>query len=206
MAVIRGLQDFKSALRGGGARPNLFEVVIPSLPAAVANDPQGLGTTFDSEGFKLLCKAAAIPASTSGVIEVPFRGRVFKVSGDKTYETWTLTVINDEDFRHRHTLEGWMQNINSQSSHCGLTEPASYMHNAQVFQLGRKKDGSACGPETLSGNTSHEANVLAQYRFVDMFPTNISEIALGYDNSDQIEEYTVEFQYQYYYREDPTGE
>lgn len=206
MAQIRGLQDFKSALRGGGARPNLFEVVIPTLPQAVAVDPQGLGnSTFDTEGFRYLCKAAQIPGATNGLIQVPFRGRVFKVAGDKTFDNWTVTIINDQDFRHRHVFEAWIQNVNQQSDHSGLAEPASYMHNAQVFQLGRQKDGPVAR-ETISGAGNPEANVLAQYRFVDMFPVNISPIELSYDSTDQIEEYTVEFAYQYNYREQPTGE
>jgi hypothetical protein len=205
MAVIRGLQDFKSALRGGGARPNLFEIVIPAFPAAVATDPQGLGQTWDTEGLRMLAKAASLPGETNGTIDVPFRGRVFKVSGDKTYEPWVVTIINDQDFRHRNALAGWMQSINQQSDHCGLTEPASYMHNAQVFQLGRG-DGGTCQPETLSGTGNPPAQVLAQYRIVDMFPTNISPIELNMESSDQIEEFTVEFTYQYHYREQPTGE
>lgn len=206
MAQIRGLQDFKSALFGGGARPNLFEVVIPTLPSDVATDPQGLGNpNFDTQGFRYLCKAAAIPEATLGLIEVPFRGRVFKVAGDRTFPNWTVTVINDQDYRHRHVFEAWIQNIGQQSDHSGLAEPASYMHNAQVFQLGRQKDGPV-QRETLSGAGNPEANVLAQYRIVDMYPVSVSPIELGYDNADQIEEYTVEFAYQYHYREQPTGE
>jgi hypothetical protein len=213
MAIIKGLKDFKSALRGGGARPNLFEVLIPTLPAAVANDPQGLAGNFDIGGFRILCKATALPGSTQGVIEIPFRGRTFKVAGDKTFETWTVTVINDEDFRHRNTFEAWMQNISQQSDHSGLSNPACYMHNAQVFQLGRQTRNGDCGPgvvretfTTSDAGNQQTANVLAQYRFVDMFPINVSPIELSYDSSDQIEEFTVEFAYQYYIREEPTGE
>ena len=99
--MANSIQDFKSALIGGGARPNLFEVTIPSTPAAVNL----------TENFPILCKAAALPASNIASIDVPFRGRIFKVAGDRTFDTWTVTVINDQDFLIRDAMEAWMQSI-----------------------------------------------------------------------------------------------
>ena len=178
----RTISDFKSRLVGGGARPNLFEVRMTDLPDFVDDWP--------SETFQFMCKAAALPASNIAAIDVPFRGRIFKVAGDRTIDTWTITVINDEDFRIRNAMEQWMDGIAKLSNNLGATNPSAYMREATVFQLGR-------GATPRSVNSDGERNaVLAEYKFIDIFPTNISQIDLSYDSSDTIEEFTVEFQVQ----------
>ena len=178
----RTISDFKSRLVGGGARPNLFEVRMTDLPDFVDDWP--------SETFQFMCKAAALPASNIAAIDVPFRGRIFKVAGDRTIDTWTITVINDEDFRIRNAMEAWMDGIAKLSNNLGATNPSAYMRNATVFQLGR-------GATPRSVNSDGERNaVLAEYEFIDIFPTNISQIDLSYDSSDTIEVFTVEFQVQ----------
>ena len=178
----RTISDFKSRLVGGGARPNLFEVRMTDLPDFVDDWP--------SETFQFMCKAAALPASNIAAIDVPFRGRIFKVAGDRTIDTWTITVINDEDFRISNAMEQWMDGIAKLSNNLGATNPSAYMRNATVFQLGR-------GATPRSVNSDGERNaVLAEYEFIDIFPTNISQIDLSYDSSDTIEEFTVEFQVQ----------
>ena len=99
-------------------------------------------------------------------------------------------VINDEDFRIRNAMEAWMDGIAKLSNNLGATNPSAYMRNATVFQLGR-------GATPRSVNSDGERNaVLAEYEFIDIFPTNISQIDLSYDSSDTIEEFTVEFQVQ----------
>ena len=175
------ISQFKSALIGGGARPNLFEVELTTLPA---------GITWDSDNFRYMCKAAALPASNIANIDVPFRGRIFKVAGDRTFDTWTVTVINDEGFRLRNAFEEWMELISKLSNNLGATNPAAYMTNAKVFQLGR---GSSASSTTNAGTANA---VLKEYEFIDIFPTNISQIDLSYDTGDTIEEFTVEFQVQ----------
>ena len=192
MAIpIRGLSQFKTALSGGGARPNLFEVRLPDdFPA----DPQGFRISDFGRRSRFMCKAASLPASIASPIEVPFRGRTLKVSGDRQFESWTVTIINDEDFEIRRAMEGWMQALNQYSDHSGLTEPASYMRDAQVFQLGRGKVNVEAG-QGSGGN----ANILAQYHFQDIYPTNVGPIDLSYDSENTIEEYTVEFQVQFWY-------
>ena len=178
----RTISDFKSRLVGGGARPNLFEVRMTDLPDFVDDWP--------SETFQFMCKAAALPASNIAAIDVPFRGRIFKVAGDRTIDTWTITIINDEDFRIRNAMEAWMNGIAKLSNNLGATNPSAYMRNATVFQLGR-------GANPRSENADGDRNaVLAEYEFIDMFPTNISQIDLSYDSSDIIEEFTVGFQVQ----------
>ncbi len=178
----RTISDFKSRLVGGGARPNLFEVRMTDLPDFVDDWP--------SETFQFMCKAAALPASNIAAIDVPFRGRIFKVAGDRTIDTWTITIINDEDFRIRNAMEAWMNGIAKLSNNLGATNPSAYMRNATVFQLGR-----GANPRSTDANGDRNA-VLAEYEFIDMFPTNISQIDLSYDSSDTIEEFTVEFQVQ----------
>jgi hypothetical protein len=193
MASIKSLSQFKSALIGGGARPNLFEVEL-TFPTGINQLVQADGgSEFDLENFKFMCKAAALPASNVASIDVPFRGRTLKVAGDRTFDTWTITVINDESFSHRRSFEAWMQNIAQYSDHTGLTDPGDYMATAVVRQLGRGSVNRESG--TGSGGN---ANVLAQYKFYDIFPTNIAAIDLSYDTSDAIEEFTVEFQIQFF--------
>ena len=105
MAIL-GVDDFKSKLRGGGARPNLFKATV-NFPAYAGGDVEL--TSF-------LCKAAQLPASVMNVVEVPFRGRQLKVAGDRTFETWTVTIINDTDFNTRNAMERWMNGINAHSA------------------------------------------------------------------------------------------
>lgn len=192
----RGISQFKSKLIGGGARPNLFEVDV-TFPTGINLGVQGDGTgQFDKENFRFLCKAAALPASTVTPIPVPFRGRELKVAGDRSIDVWTVSVINDENFSHRRAFEAWTQNIAQYGDHSGLTNPNDYMGNAIVYQLGRSPSN------TQGSNTTGEnANILAQYRFIDIFPTGISEIGLSYDQGNTIEEFTVEFQVQYWFPE-----
>ena len=178
------LSNFKSKLIGGGARPNLFEVELATLPDAVS------AASWNADDFKFMCKAAALPAQNIASIDVPFRGRTFKVAGDRTIDTWTVTIINDEKFNLRRAMEEWTEQIAKLDNNLGTTNPSDYMVNAMVYQLGR-------GSTPSSENNSGDANaVLAQYEFVDIFPTSVSQIDLSYDSSDTIEEFTVEFQVQ----------
>jgi hypothetical protein len=179
------IANFKSALSGGGARNNLFEVIL-SFPTFNDVEPTENGnpdTTSVTEllnNSRLLIKAAALPASTIAPIDVPFRGRILKVAGDRTFETWTITVINDNDFTLRTKFEQWMNNINNVKDSTGTLDPAVYQADARVIQLNR------------NGKT------LREYKFRDIFPTNISTIDLNYETTDTIEEFTVEFQVLYW--------
>ena len=173
------ISNFKAALIGGGARPNLFEVELTTLPGGIA---------WDADQFRYMCKAAQLPASTIAQIDVPFRGRIFKVAGDRTIDTWSVTIINDENFRLRNAFEEWVNMIPKLDNNLGATDPSAYMTNAKVFQLGR-------GSAPNSTNNAGDANaVLKEYEFIDIFPTTVSPIDLSYDSSDTIEEFTVDFQ------------
>ena len=191
MADTKSLSQFKSRLAGGGARPNLFEVSIPSFPSAIS-DAWGSGDQSENGTFKFLCKAAALPASNTPSIPVPFRGRQLKVAGDRTFDAWEVTIINDEDFQLRTAFERWANVISKLDDATGVTNPSSYMTDAYVQQLGRGAERFA------TTNSGGQSAVLRTYKFFDIFPTNISEIALGYDSGDTLEEFTVAFDVQYY--------
>ena len=179
----RNISQFKSKLIGGGARPNLFEVELTTLPPNVTSN-------WDAEVFSFMCKAASLPAQTIANVDIPFRGRIFKVAGDRTIEPWTITVINDEDFRFRNAFEQWTQQIADLDTNLGTTDPSAYMTNAKVYQLGR-------GSEKSSQSAGSGDNVvLKEYEFIDIFPTSVSAIDLSYDTGDTIEDFTVEFQVQ----------
>ena len=170
---LRKITDFKSKLIGGGARPNLFEVEL-AFPEEIAIDNDV------KEKARFLVKAAALPASNITPIDVNFRGRILKIVGDRTFDTWTITVINDTDFAIRSAFEKWMNSINRLSDATGTNNPADYQEDAYVHQLDR--DGST----------------LRTYRFYDVFPTQISQVDLSYETVDTIQEFTVELQVLYY--------
>ena len=170
---LRTISNFKSKLTGGGARSNLFEVVL-TFPDTAQPDSAVL------EKARFLVKAANLPASNVSPIEVPFRGRILKIAGDRTFDSWTVTVINDTDFAIRSAFERWQNTINRLSDNTGLVNPADYQADAYIYQLDR--DGST----------------LRTYKFHDVFPTNLSQIDLSYETTDTIQEFTVEMQVQWY--------
>ena len=172
---LRTISQFKTALGGGGVRPNLFEVRMDA-----SNLTEFMGGV-PAENLAFMCKAAALPAQNVSSIEVPFRGRQFKVAGDRTIDNWTITVINDENFAIRNAMERWSQSIIDNATNQGQIAPTNYMSSADVFQYSRQKgDGESVG-------------VLKQYRFVDIFPITVGDIALSYESGDTIEEFDVEF-------------
>ena len=195
---VRTIGQFKDKLRGGGARPNLFEVAIPEFPSFVGGGVYG---NVDKDTLRFMCKAANLPASNIAPVDVPFRGRILKVAGDRTFDPWTITVINDEDFRLRTAFEAWGNGISKLDNNTGATNPNVYMKDGFVYQLGRGATISSVGPTgaaTDAKGPTEAANVLRAYKFMQIFPTNISEIALSYETGDTIEEFTVEFQVQWF--------
>ena len=189
---LRTLNDFKSRLTGGGARPNLFECEINFPEAAIGTD------TGLPEYTRFLVKAANLPASTLSVIDIPFRGRNLKIAGDRTFDPWSITIINDTDFRIRNAFEKWMNYINKHEDNSGQTDPVNYQQNMKVYQLGRAIVGNS-----METNTSMP--VLKTYEFYGTFPTSISAIDLSYDSTDVIEEFTVDLQVQWWDALDGTG-
>ena len=179
----RSIVDFKSRMRGGGARSNLFEVTIEY--------PDLLGLPTDTDGPKatgeFLIKAAEIPASNLGNIPVPFRGRVLPIAGDRTFDPWTVTVINDTNFKIRDAMEKWSNLINDLQTSQGEINPEEYQTAAFVKQLSRE-----------GGDNPGPIDILREYRFEGIYPNVVSSIPLDYGATDQIEEFQVTFNYLFY--------
>ena len=181
----RSITNFRDRLVGGGARPNMFEVNI-TLPEQIA--PNG----DISQDMRFLVKGAEIPAAVIGNIPVPFRGRVLPVAGDRTFDPWTVTVINDAQFNIRDAMEQWSNLINDLQFDVGDINPADYQTKAEVFQLSRQSQGS--GGQS-AGKGGEIIQTLRTYNFEGIYPTEVSSIALDYGATDQIEEFQVTFNY-----------
>lgn len=160
------INEIRSQLAGGGARPNLFRVQIDTKDAAA-----NIKVPF-------MVQAAALPASNLGTIQVPYFGRQLKLAGDRTFDPWTVTVINDEDFKIRNALETWSNQINRLQGN--VRNLANYKSDAQVTQFG--KDGK----------------ILREYTFSGLFPIVVSNIDLNWGDIDTYETFQVEFQYDYW--------
>ena len=169
---MANINDFKAKLAGGGARANQFKVVMPFPGYAQVGG--------EIEDLAFLCRAAAIPAMTIANIDVNFRGRAVKIAGDRTIPNWTITVLNDTNFKLRNAFERWQNGINNMTDNEGLTNPVDYQVDAFVDHLDR------------NGNT------IKSYTLRGAFPTNIAEIPLNYDAVTDIEEFEVTFEYQYF--------
>lgn len=166
---------------GQGVKPNMFLIDV-QFPATLAKQ------TEDQNLTNLLCKSAALPGSNLGVIEVPFRGRTVKIAGDRTFDTWTATFFNDKDFKLRSFFEQWANSINT---HEGNTAPLFVPNNSSGYM-------ADLGVKQLEKDASAEGAILRTYSLKYCFPTNVSQIDVAYDSNDQIEEFTVEFQYSYF--------
>ncbi len=187
----RAISQFRSELDGGGLRPNLFEVQLDFPDGVVEGDSKPV----ISDG-KFFCKAAALPAANMGVIEVPFRGRQLKVAGDRTFDTWTVTIINDTDMGLRGAFERWINMLGTADSGQGRTNPSTYQKELYVYQLGRALPGSSANSSSFEDTNINPA--LRRYKFWGCFPTAVSQIDLAFDNNDAISEFTVEFQVQWW--------
>lgn len=187
----RTLTDFRARMVGGGTRSNLFECEInfPNfvLDSSITGDSSEL-----SRKTRFLIKAANLPASTLGVIDVPFRGRNLKIAGDRTFDPWTITVINDTDFSIRNAFERWMNLINKNQDAAGKIEPSQYQTEAYIYQLGRADH------KNMGGESTNIIPVLKTYKFYGIFPSSVSAIDVSYDSSDTIEEFTVDLQVQWW--------
>ena len=166
------INEIRSQLTFGGARNSLFQVTITNPVNGVAD----IKVPF-------LVKAAQIPASTLGVMEVPYFGRKIKLAGDRTFGDWTVSVINDEDFLIRNAMEQWSNSIQSLQGNLrafGSASPTLYKAQAQVTQF------------------SKTGVPIRSYTFNSIFPSEISPIDVDWNSTDSIEEFTVTFQYDWW--------
>ena len=190
-SLERTLTDFRARMVGGGTRSNLFECEI-NFPPLALNDSSTGDSSELSKKTRFLIKAANLPASTLGVIDVPFRGRNLKIAGDRTFDPWTITVINDTDFSIRNAFERWMNLINKNQDAAGKIEPSQYQREAYIYQLGRANH------KNTGSESTNIIPVLKTYKFYGVFPSSVSAIDVSYDSSDTIEEFTVDLQVQWW--------
>lgn len=169
------VSTFRSKLASDGARPNLFEVVIPTKNNYWTNS---------NGDFSFFCKAASIPGSTIGTVSVPYFGREIKLAGNRTFADWTVTIINDEDFKYRKEFENWMSVINS--------------HNTNVRGQNAGVNSYVVSSASVKQFSKVGNSVIRSYEFVSLFPIDISEITLDWGDNDSVEEFTVTFAYDYW--------
>ena len=174
MAVLR-VDDFRSRMTGGGARANLFSVIF-TYPGYVGGG--------DGDLTNLMCRSTRLPGSTIGTVEVPFRGRIVKLPGDRTFEPWEVTIYNDTNFNVRNSMEQWMNGINSHAGNLGLqmlgTGVGTYAQSIEVQQL------------------DQIGAVVKSYYLKNAFPSAVGQIELSYDQVTAIEEFTVTFEFDYW--------
>jgi hypothetical protein len=174
MATTFDINQFKTTLKNGGARPNQFQVTL-TFPLAVTN----LNSAY-SRASSFLVTVAELPGQTMGVTPVYYRGREIKLAGDKVFAPFTCTILNDTDFQLRDGLEKWMNAMERNSAKSGSTSPADYQSTIVVTQLDRS------------------GAVLRTYRLIDAFPTDISPIGLDFSANDQLSTFGATFQYQHF--------
>jgi hypothetical protein len=169
------VSDFRSRMTGDGARPNLFSCSIPGLTT-------NIGATSGADvTFNFMCRTGQLPGSMVNHVPLFYFGRELKFSGNRSFADWTVSIINDENFQVRNTFEKWMSKLNSHVGNLrSLTSPTDYQKDAYVTQYG--KDGS----------------VIKTYKFVGLFPIDVSPIDLDWAANDTIEEFAVTFGYQWW--------
>ena len=177
--------EFKSRLNGG-VRPNLYEVDI--------NFPVGVGNQKSlKEQGQYLCRSTSLPTHSQGLIEVPFRGRFLKIPGDRTFEAWTATFYNTDDFNLRAAFESWVNLGNQVDENIGVTGGFdNIFKDVYVRQLSK----DSVGQKGQTGG-SDKNKILRVYKLVDAWPTSVGAINVAFDSNDALEEFDVEFQYQY---------
>ena len=169
--------SFKTNLAagGGGARPSLYTIDINRT----------IGKSFTGAS-NILVKAAAIPASTIAPLTVNYMGRAIKSHGFRTFDTWTVTVINDEDMAARGNIIEWMRAI---SGSLQGNRSATFGADAETTN---DSEGDATITQMGIGGSATQ-----KWKVHQMWPTELGEIGLDW-SSDTIEEYTVAFAYDYW--------
>ena len=172
-----GVLQFQQKIKGA-VRPNLFQVNH--------DFPSAGGLNVNKELATFLCKSAALPASTVGTVELPFRGRVIKVPGDRTFESWTATFYMDDAFQLRGAYEKWIELTNTVDANTASVPMESVLQDIDVTQMDK------------FGGSAEKFKDIRQYKLVKGFPVSVSQVSLAYDNNDSYEEFDVEFAYQYF--------
>ena len=200
----RTIYDFKNRLIGGGARANLFECEIAFPEIALSTGASPINTTHANTDMRFLIKTAALPASNLTTIAVPFRGRTLKIAGDRTFDTWNITVLNDTNFRLRNAFEKWSNYINRHDDNSGVITPASYQREIVVHQLSRGVVSTNPTADKAPA-TGSSIPILKSYKLYGCYPSAVDAIPLSYDTTDTIEEFGVTFEVQWWDAFDPDG-
>ena len=188
--------DFKSKLNGG-VRPNLYQVDI-DFPARAIGALNGATKGSLMGETRYLCRSTSLPTHSQGLIEVPFRGRFLKIPGDRTFEAWTATFYNTEDFNLRAAFENWINITNQTNENIGVVGGFdSIFKDITIRQLSKDSGGAAVARAGAGGSQTDANNVLRVYKLIDAWPTSVGAINVAYDSNDALEEFDVEFQYQY---------
>jgi len=182
--------EFKSRLNGG-VRPNLYEVDI--------NFPVGVGDQKSlKEQGQYLCRSTSLPTHSQGLIEVPFRGRFLKIPGDRTFEAWTATFYNTADFNLRAAFENWINITNQTNENVGVVGGfEKIFKDITIRQLSKDTDAAVARAGAGGSGSGDANNVLRVYKLIDAWPTSVGAINVAFDSNDALEEFDVEFQYQY---------
>lgn len=184
------VQQFRSQMTADGARPNLFQCSIPNFPGLATGGGQtnpggGVDGTTVQEKFTFMCRASQLPGAQINSIPVNYFGRELKFAGNRTFPEWTVTIINDEDFKLKNTFEKWMHGLNSHVSNIRASQFRNSLaggYTADAFITQFAKTGEA----------------LKDYKFVGIFPIDVSPIEVDWGANDQIEEFAVTFAYQWW--------
>jgi hypothetical protein len=163
------IEEIKREFNFQGARPTLFEV-------SVTFNDAGIQTFLDN--LKFVASSTSIPESRLGNIAVPYFGRVVNFAGDRVYDPWAVTVMNDEEFKIRNALEAWSNLINQ--SEANIRRKIDYKAVATVKQY--SKTGEIVRTYTLSG----------------IYPSVISPIRLDWGLQNEFERFDVQFIYDYW--------
>lgn len=170
MAQLFNVQEFKSSLINGGARPNQFFVRL-SFPTFAAPGTAGRKSQF-------LVSVAELPGQTVNPAILFYRGREVKLAGDRVYAPWTTTVLNDSQFTIRTAIENWMNGMDNLNDKTGRLNPAEYQQPVEIYQLDRN------------------GGILKSYTLIDAFPVDLSPVGLDFGANDQISTFTCTWQYQ----------
>ncbi len=182
--MVFTVDEFRSQLTGDGARPNLFQVQL-SLPPFV-------GGAAEAQKMSFMCNTAQLPGSTLGTVQSYYFGREVKLAGNRTYPQWTVQVINDEDFTVRNAMERW---------HFAINGPVGNLRNQNAASV----DGGY-GADATVLQFAKTGEVVKAYKFIGLFPIDISPIELNWGANDQIEEFALTFDYQYWVSDDPASQ
>jgi hypothetical protein len=167
------VERFKSALTAGGSRPNQFAVQL-SFPTYVG------GQSIAVARAPFLVTAAELPGQTINPAIVMYRGREVKFAGDRIFNPWTITVLNDQEMSIRNAIEQWMNGMEDLAAKFGRIQPSEYQRDLDIYQLDRN------------------GNITKAYKLVNAFPMDVSPVGLSFDANDQISTFSVTFQYQHF--------